>query len=139
MVESGYDPVSVCVGCESSLRVFVSGASEVLYPHWVALSLMGTSPRPASFSGRCTPLVEKLGSRHMTCLMALLSMPSMAVSCRSLKTPRCTARYFDLRSCSTTSVVYVGMSFLLDNADAIFLSSLLMYVWCSLKSSTVLM
>ena len=66
---------------------------------------MGASAMPASLRDRCTPSMEKLGSRPMVCLMALLSMQSMVVSGRSLKTPRCTAWYFDFRGCSTISVL----------------------------------
>ena len=66
---------------------------------------MGGSPRPASLSGRWTPSVGKLGNSPRDCLIALLSIPSMAVSWRSLKTPRGVAWYFDYRSCSTTRVL----------------------------------
>ena len=49
------------------------------------------------------------------------------------------AWYFDVKSCSTTKVSYVGLSFLLRIAAASFQTSLVMYAWCSMKSSTVLM
>ena len=57
-------------------------------PIWVALSLIRGSPRPASLSRRWTPSVGKFGSSPMGCRIALLSIPSMVISWRSLKTPR---------------------------------------------------
>ena len=100
---------------------------------------MGASPRPAFLRGSWTPSMGKLGSRPIACLMALLSMPSIVVRCRSFKNPRCAAWYFEFRSCSTTSILYVGLIFLLDSTATSFQTSLVMYVWCSLKSSIVLM
>ena len=79
----------------------------------VALSLICGRPRPSSLSGRCTSSVGKMDNSLVTCLMALLSIPSIMVSCRAMKTPRCVAWYLDLRSCSTTRVLYVGLRFFL--------------------------
>ena len=69
-------------------------------PICVALSRIGDRPRPASFRGRCTLSVGKMGSRPRACLIALLRMQSMVVSCLSLDTLRCVAWYLDFSSCS---------------------------------------
>jgi len=69
----------------------------------VALSRMGDRPRPASFRGLCTPSVEKLGRRPRACLIALLRIPSMVVSCLLLDAPSCVAWYLDFSSCSIAS------------------------------------
>ena len=69
-------------------------------PIWVALSCMGGRPRPTSFRGLCTPSEGKFGRMPMACLIALLRIPSMVVSCLSLNTPRCVAWYLDFSSCS---------------------------------------
>ena len=69
-------------------------------PICVALSLMEGRPRPASFSGFCMPSEGKFGRSPIACLIALLRIPSMVVSCLSLKTIRCVAWYFDFSSCS---------------------------------------
>ena len=53
----------------------------------------------------------------MACLIALLSIPSMVMSCRSLKIPRWVACYLDFRSFSTTIILYVGLSFRLVNCN----------------------
>ncbi len=66
-------------------------------------------------------------------------MRSISVSCRSVKTPRCVARYLDLRSCSITRVLYGGLRFRLASVLAMSLASLVMCARCSLKSRTVLM
>jgi len=55
--------------------------------------------------------VVKFERRLVACLGALLSMPSISVSCRSLKTPRCVAWYLDLMNCSITSVLKEGAKF----------------------------
>jgi hypothetical protein len=69
-------------------------------PIWVALSLMEGISRQASISGRWTPSMGKFGRIPIACRMALLSMPYMVVNCRSLKTPRWMAWYFDFnKSC----------------------------------------
>ena len=60
-------------------------------PICVALSRIGKRPRPASFRGLCTSSEGRLGRRPMACLIALLSMRSIDVSCLSLNTPRCVA------------------------------------------------
>ena len=52
---------------------------------------MEGSPRPAPLSGRWTPSVGKFGKSPIDCRIALLSMPSMDVSCQSSKTPRSVA------------------------------------------------
>ena len=78
---------------------------------WVALSLIDERPRPISLAGLCTPSVGQLKRRPGACLSAPLSMPSISVSCRSLKTPRYVARYFDLRSCLITSVFSLSSVF----------------------------
>ncbi len=64
----------------------------------VALSRMGGRPRSASFWGFCTPSMGKLGSRPRACLVALLRILSMVVSCLSLNIPRCVAWYMDFSS-----------------------------------------
>ena len=108
-------------------------------PILVALSLMEGNPRPTSLSWRWTPSVGKFGRNPMDCRVALLSIPSMVVSWISLKTPRWVAWYYDFRSCSTTRILYVGLSFFLESAVASFLASFIMCVWCSPMSSIVLM
>jgi hypothetical protein len=80
-----------------------------LIPIWMALSRIGGRPRPASFNGRCTPSVGKLGRRFIACLVALLSMPSIVVCCLSLNTPRYVAWYLDFSSCSTASGLRDGL------------------------------
>ena len=65
-------------------------------PIWVALCGISGRTRPASFNGRCTPSVGKSGRRFVACLITLLSMSSMVVSCLSLNTPRYVAWYLDL-------------------------------------------
>ena len=57
-------------------------------PICVALSRMGGRQRPASFRIFGTPSDGKFGRRPLACLIALFSIPSMAVSCLSLSTPR---------------------------------------------------
>jgi hypothetical protein len=70
----------------------------------VALSrIIGERPRLASFRGLCAPSVGKLGRKSRACLIALLRMPSMVVSCLSLNTPRCVAWYLDFSNCSIAS------------------------------------
>ena len=71
----------------------------------MALSRIWERPRPASFRGVCTPSMGKLDRRPMACLIALLSIPSILVSCTSLNTPRCVACYLDFSSCSIASVL----------------------------------
>jgi len=72
------------LGREPSFRVFVHYSCGVF-----------NSRLPASFRGRCTPSVRKLGRRPRACLIALSRMPSMVVICLSLNTPRCVAWYLD--------------------------------------------
>jgi len=108
-------------------------------PIWVALSLIEGRPSPRSWSGRCTPSVRKLGSRPMAWRMALFNMPSMVLSCRSFNIPRCVAWYLDFRSCSTTKVLYGGLSFLSVRASANLRTSLAVCVKSSQKSRTELM
>ncbi len=80
-------------------------------PICVALSYMGGSPRPASFRGLCTPSDGKFGSRPKACLIALFSIPYIVVSCLSLNTPRCVARYLDFSSCSIAKDLREGLVF----------------------------
>ena len=108
-------------------------------PIWVALSLIERRPRPISLRGLCNPSVKKFGNRPMACRMALFRMPSIVVSCRSLSTPRCVAWYLDFNSCSTTRVLYGGLSFIFVRALASLRTSLAMFVKCSLESKTGLM
>ena len=56
----------------------------------------------------------------MACLMALFRIPSMAVSCFSLNTPRCVAWYLDFSSCSIAIDLSEGMSFRFARALASF-------------------
>jgi hypothetical protein len=85
-----------------------------------ALSRIGERPKPANFRGRCTPSVGKFGRRPIACLIALLRMPSIFVSCLSLNIPRCVAWYLDLSSCSMASVLSGGLSLRLARAFASF-------------------
>ena len=82
-------------------------------PICAALSRMGGRPRPASFRDFCTPSEGKFGRRPIACLIDLLSIPSMVVSCLSLNTPRCVAWYLDFRSCSVAKVWVGGLVFVL--------------------------
>ena len=108
-------------------------------PICVALSRMGGRPRPASFRVFCTPSEGKFGRRPIACLIALFRIPSMVLSCLSLNTPRCVAWYLDFRSCSIANVLSGGLSFRFASALASFLTSLVMWRKCSLKSSMGLM
>ncbi len=93
-------------------------------PICVALSRMGNRPRPASFRGLCTPSVEKLGRGPRVCLIALLRIPSIVVSCLSLSTPRCVARYFDFSSYSIAINLREGLSLRFTKVLASILTSL---------------
>ena len=104
-------------------------------PIWTDLSRIGGRPRLASFIGRCTSSMGKLGRRSMACRVALLSMSSMVVSCRSSNTPKCVAWYLDFRSCSTAGVLRDGLSLRLARVFAPFLTSLVMWMKCSRKSN----
>ncbi len=73
-----------------SVSLFIERMS-CFNPIRVAMSLMDGKLRPSSLSGRCTPSGGKLGRRLIARRMALLSMPSIIVSCRSLSTLRCVA------------------------------------------------
>ena len=93
-----------------SVALFITRA-RYLIPICVALSRMGERPRPASFKGLCTPSVGKMGRRHRACLIDLLRMSSMVVSCLSLNTPRRVAWYFYFRNnCSMTIDLRGGLS-----------------------------
>ena len=105
----------------------------------MARSLIEGSLRPNSLRDLCTPSVGKFGSRPMACRIALLRMPSTVMSFRSLNTPRWVAWYLDFRSCSTTKVLYGGLSFQFVRALASLRTSLGMRMKCSLKSSSGLM
>ncbi len=89
-------------------------------PICAALSRIGERPKPVSFRGRCTPSVRKFGKMTIACLLALLSMPSIVVSCLSLSTLRCVAWYLDLRSCSIASVLRGGLNLRFARALASF-------------------
>ena len=108
-------------------------------PICVALSRMGGRPRPASLRGFCMPSEGKFGSRPIACLIALLRIPSMVVSCLSLNTPRCVAWYLDFSSCSIANDLSGGLIFYFARALASFLTSLVMWRKCSLKSNMGLM
>ena len=108
-------------------------------PICVALSRMGDRPRPDYIKGLCTPSVGKIGRRPRTCLVALLRIPSMVVSCLSLNTPRCVAWYLDFSSCSIASHMRGGLSLHFARALPSFLISLLMWWKYSRKSSVGLM
>ncbi len=73
------------------LSVFFMVQVRCSIPIWVVVFFMGACPGPDSLSGICTPSVGKIGNSPMACLLALLSMPSMVVSCRLLKSPRSAA------------------------------------------------
>ena len=93
--------ISTCVCAVNLLSMFVFIVRvRCSTPIWVALSLMEGISRQASISGRWTPSMGKFGRIPIACRMALLSMPYMVVNCRSLKTPRWVAWYFDFnKSC----------------------------------------
>ena len=76
------------VSCEPPLNVFVYDTCEVFDSHVCGSVLHGGRPRPASLRGFVRLRRKKFGRRPMACLFALLSMPSMVVSCLSLNTPR---------------------------------------------------
>ncbi len=105
----------------------------------MALSCIGARPRSASFRGLCTPSKGKFGRRPMACLIALFKIPCMVVSFLSLNTPRCVAWYLDFSSCSIAKDLSGGLSFLFARVLANFLTSLVMWRKCSLKSSMGLM
>jgi len=108
-------------------------------PICVALSRMGGRPIPASFRGFCMPSEGKFGRRPIACLIALFRIPSMVVSCLSLNTPRCVACYLDFNSCSIANDFRGGLSSRFARALASFLTSLMMWRKCFLKSSMGLM
>jgi hypothetical protein len=81
-------------------------------PIRMSLYLIDGRPNPCALSGLCIPSVGKLSNRPMAWRMALFSMMSMAVSCRSLSTRRYVAWYLNFRRCSTARVLYGGLSFL---------------------------
>ena len=68
--------------------------------------------------------MEKLDRRPRACLIALLRIPSMVISCLSLNTPRCVAWYFDFSICSIASVLREELSLRFARAFASFLTSL---------------
>jgi len=108
-------------------------------PVCVALSHIGERPRTASFRGLCSPSMENLGRRPRACLITVLRMPSMVVNCLSLSTPRCVAWYFDSSDCSIASDLREGLSWRFARAFANFLTSLVIWMKCSRKSSIGLM
>ncbi len=118
------------VGREPSLGVFVP------YPA-LALSRIGGRPMSASFTGFCTPSEGKFGRMPIACLIALFRIPSMVVSCLSLNSPRYMAWYLHFNSCSMAKDFRGGLSFRFARALASFLTSLVMWRKCSLKSSKV--
>jgi len=87
-----------------------------------------------SFRGLCTPSVGKLGRRPRACLIALLRMPSMVVSCLSLNTPRCVAWCLYFSNCSIAIDFSGGLILRVARALANFLTSLVMWRKCSQKS-----
>ena len=89
-------------------------------PTCMALSRMGDRPKPASFRGLLTPSDGKLGRRPRACLIALLRISSMVVSCISLNTPRCVAWYLDFSSCSVAIDLRGGLSLRFARALASF-------------------
>ena len=62
----------------------------------------------------------KLGRRPMACLVDLLGMPSIVVSCLSSNTTRCVAWYLDFISFSTARVLRDGISLRFAKAFASF-------------------
>ncbi len=85
------------------------------------------------------PSEGKFGSRPMACLIVLFSMPSMVVSFLSLNTPRCVAWYLDFSSCYMANDLSGGLSFRFARVLASLLTSLVMWMKCSLKSNMGLM
>ena len=110
-------------------------------PVCVALSRMGVKPKPASFRGLCTPSMGKLGRSRSTraCLIAVLRMPSMFVSCLSLNTPRYMAWYVYFNDCSIAIDLRGGLSLRFARALDNYLTSLVLWRKCSWKSSMGLM
>ena len=104
-------------------------------PICVALFLIGAYPNPISFEGRCIDSVGKLGIRPMAFLAALLSILSIVESCVSVKITRWVAWYLDLSNWSMTSCFLLGDSRLLVSIRASFLTSVVMCLKWSLKSS----
>jgi len=123
------------MGSELSFRVFVHYSCEVFNPHFCGSISHGKRPRPVSFRVLCTPLVGKLGRRPRVCLIALLRMPSMVVSCLSLNTRRCVAWYLDFSNCSIAIDLRRGLSLHFARVLANFLTSLVMWRECSRKSN----
>jgi len=86
--------------------------------------------------------VGKLGKRPRACLIALLRIPSMVVSCLSLKTPRCVAWYIYFSSSSIATDLRGGLSLRFAWALASFFyvfTSLVIWRKCSRQSSMGLM
>jgi len=108
-------------------------------PIYVALSRMGDKPRPASFRGLCTPPEGKLGKKPRACLIALLMIPYMVVSCLSFNTQRCVAWYLNFISCSIAIYLRGGLRLRCARVLASFLTSLAIWRKCSRKSSMGLM
>jgi len=78
-----------CVWAMKPLFVFFSWRLlRVLYPFVWPGPEVGGSPNPASLSVHCMPSVGKFGRSPMAYLIALLRIPSIVESWRSLKTPR---------------------------------------------------
>jgi len=97
---------------------------------------MGDKPMPASFRGLCTPSEgNKLGRRSRACLVVLLRIPSMVVSCLSLNTPRYVAWYLDFSSCYIAIDLRGGLSLRFARVLAIYFSSLVIWRKCSRKPS----
>ncbi len=72
-------------------------------PIYVALSFIGTYPRPIFVVGLSSVSVEKLGVRPKAFLAALLRSLYIASSFFSVKIPRWVAWYLDLNNWSVTS------------------------------------
>ena len=75
----------------------------------------------------------------MTCLIALIVISSMVVSCLSLNTPKYVTWYLDFSSCSIAIDLSVGLRFRFARALASIFTSLVMRRKCSLKSNMGLM
>ena len=104
-------------------------------PICVALFLIGAYPSPISFAGRCIASVGNLGVRPIAFLAALLNIFSIVESCVSVKILRWVAWYLDLSNWAMTSCIMLGDSRLLVSTRARFLTSVVMCLRWSLKSS----
>ncbi len=87
--------------------------------------------------GRCIAFVGKMGVRPNAFLAPLSSILSIVESCVSVKIPTWVAWYLDLSNWSMTNCFLLGDSRLLVSTRASCLTSVVMWLSSSLKSSIV--